>query len=67
MAGMSQSAARRQLRKRLVFTFLLKGIVGPWLRGRGTGHASTRGGVLGRLHTSLYTGRTGIAESALVH
>lgn len=28
MEGMSQSAARRQLRKRLVFTFLLKEIVG---------------------------------------
>lgn len=32
MEGMSQSAARRQLRKRLVFTFLLKEIVGPLLQ-----------------------------------
>lgn len=32
MQGMSQSAARRQLRKRLVFTFPLKEIVGIALR-----------------------------------
>lgn len=39
MHGMSQSEARRQLRKRLVFTSLLKEIVGillrrPWEPGR---------------------------------
>lgn len=32
MEGMSQSAARRQLRKRLVCTFLLKEIVGTLLQ-----------------------------------
>lgn len=45
MERTSQSAARRRLRKRLVFTFLLKEIVGIWLRRaweRGREHAERR-------------------------
>lgn len=52
MEGMSQSAARRQLRKRPVFTFLLKEIVGILLRR--AWEAETRTRRVGSSPTSLY-------------
>lgn len=69
MEGMSQSAARRQLRKRLVFTFLLKEIVGilfprAWEQRRE--RAEWR--PLPPKHQPvLRDGRWGIAESELVY
>lgn len=69
MEGMSQSAARRQLRKRPFFTFLLKEIVGTlvqraWERSREHAEWSP----LSPTHQPVFrAGRWGIAGSESVH